>query len=787
MTPEAAAPGSPAVRMHRAALLAPAFATLLALIPFALLLAASARVLLFAGLLFAIALGLLAQWLPGRWPHRRFGAANTVTLFRLGLACLLAAQVAIDPGWTEFFVAALAASLDGVDGWLARRTGLACAMGARFDMEADAFLILVLSALAWQSSIAGAWILAAGLLRYAFIAAGYLFAWLRAPLAFSQRRRFVCAVQVTTLVACLLPVLPAWAAATIAAIGLALLLWSFALDVQTLAPPRARTALRNIGFGVGLPLLLNATLSFDNLWPTPAIRPDARIAPEFVLAWFAMLGIAWLDTRRARIAIGMLSALLCALLIGRYFDVTAPALFGRPISLYWDGRELPSAIEQLSSHLAGWQLLAIVAGIALALWALYRAMRSLLAANLRLAVPLARRTLSGRLASTALLLLVTANLAGVEATWPWVSRPLLPGWWRQIEVALKANSPERVAATLTPSPVFDANLVPLKSKDFYLIFSESYGASTLDDPAFSRPLQADRDRLAARIAAAGAQVVSIRTRSPTFAGGSWLAHAALLAGVDTRNPAHYQLLLTTDRDNLVRLFSRRGYRAVGVIPGLRSAWPEGGFYHFDRIFDSTSLDWRGPEFGYWRIPDQYTVARVEAEEPSAGQPRFFFFATLGSHIPFRPLAPYQPDWTRLLGDRPFDAAPLAASLARQPDWLNLREPWLDSLRYSFSWLADLVDRSRAGGATLLVLGDHQPAASVVGKHASWEVPVHLISSDTALVARFRALGFRDGLEPAGAAMEMHQLTRLLLDALDDRAHRPAVQRPAVPPPEAGAG
>ena len=38
-----------------------------------------------------------------------------------------------------------ALALDGVDGQVARRTGTASELGARFDMEVDAFLILVLS------------------------------------------------------------------------------------------------------------------------------------------------------------------------------------------------------------------------------------------------------------------------------------------------------------------------------------------------------------------------------------------------------------------------------------------------------------------------------------------------------------------------------------------------------------------------------------------------------------------------------------------------------------------
>ena len=532
--------------------------------------------------------------------------------------------------------------------------------------------------------------------------------------------------------------------------------------------------IRPIALALGLALLLNAVLSFDNLWPTPAIRPDSRISLEFLLVWLALLGIVGLPANAARRATGWLAVLVTTLVVGRYLDVTAPALFGRPISLYWDGRELPDVVGQLAAHLPTWQKLVIGPAVIAALWLLHRGVQALLRVTLVHAAPLARRTFAGRALTVAAGLLVAANLAGAEQTWPYVSRPLVTGWMNQIRIVLQAMDPARSGSTLPASPAFSADLAPLHGGDFYLIFSESYGVATLDDPAFSRPLQQDRARLAGRIASAGAEVVSMRVRSPTFGGASWLAHAALLSGVDTRDPARYQFLLTTDRDNLPRMFNRQGYRTLGVIPGLRTRWPEGRFYAWDRLFDSRTLDYRGPEFGYWRIPDQYTVAKVETDEPGHGgdpaasrPPRFLFFATISSHIPFRPLPPFQPQWNRLLGPEPFDPELVADSLAKQPDWLNLQQPYIESIRYSFAWLADLVDRSRPGGATLLVLGDHQPAASVIGQNAAWDVPVHLISSDPTLIARARRLGFLDGLAPAAPAqgLGMHELTRILIDVL----------------------
>ena len=70
-------------------------------------------------------------------------------------------------------------ALNGADGWVARRTRTASAFGARFDMETDALLILVLSALVWRMEKAGAWVIASGLMRYAFVAAAIAWPWMR--------------------------------------------------------------------------------------------------------------------------------------------------------------------------------------------------------------------------------------------------------------------------------------------------------------------------------------------------------------------------------------------------------------------------------------------------------------------------------------------------------------------------------------------------------------------------------------------------------------------------------
>lgn len=168
------------------------------------------------------------------WP-RPFGWANRITLLR-GAIVMLLAGAGLFPAFLSTHVhtfVALALGcllLDGVDGWVARRTGRSGAFGARFDMELDAFFLLVLSIVLVALGKAGPWVLAIGLARYAFIAAQAVCPSLRRPLPPSRLRKIGCVWQGATLMICLLPVVSSSVANTALLVALALLLLSFGRD-----------------------------------------------------------------------------------------------------------------------------------------------------------------------------------------------------------------------------------------------------------------------------------------------------------------------------------------------------------------------------------------------------------------------------------------------------------------------------------------------------------------------------------------------------------------------------
>ncbi|MBE2997510.1 CDP-alcohol phosphatidyltransferase family protein [Nocardiopsis sp. HNM0947] len=183
-----------------------------------------------AGSLYTLVGACLLGWAAH---GRGLGPADAVTTMRavlVGGVVALAAQGG--PAWPLVALAALALALDLVDGLVARRTGTATAFGARYDMEVDAFVLVVLGV--HVAADLGAWVLLVGAARYVFWAASVPWPWLAAPLPERRSRKVVAAVQGVALVAAAAPVVPAPAAAALVGSALAALVWSFGRDVRWL-------------------------------------------------------------------------------------------------------------------------------------------------------------------------------------------------------------------------------------------------------------------------------------------------------------------------------------------------------------------------------------------------------------------------------------------------------------------------------------------------------------------------------------------------------------------------
>lgn len=187
-----------------------------------------------AGVTYLVVSSLLVSRGLRRRVATRFGAANAVTATRsmlVGVATALVVASFAAEGSTALLVGivSVALALDAVDGPVARRTGSVSELGARYDMEVDAFLLLVLSV--YDAGIVGWWVLAIGLMRYAFVVAAWLAPWFGRTLPYRYWRKVVtaaCGIALTVVAA---QGLPALANVLVAAAALALLVESFGRDV----------------------------------------------------------------------------------------------------------------------------------------------------------------------------------------------------------------------------------------------------------------------------------------------------------------------------------------------------------------------------------------------------------------------------------------------------------------------------------------------------------------------------------------------------------------------------
>ena len=236
-----------------------------------------------AGVAYALGLSVLLGGAARRAGSTALGPADVVTLARASLAGGVTALVADRLGGDGYPVATLvllssvALALDGVDGWVARRTRTVSALGARFDMEVDAFLVLVLSA--HVAVLVTPWALVIGLMRYVFMVATWLLPWLSGALPTRYSAKVVAAVQGIVLVVASGQFLAPDAAAAMVVAALAALLWSFGKSVMWLW----RARMIRVGAGSTTAQAAGNAMAARRTHPAvlrPVLLPAPRPAPR---------------------------------------------------------------------------------------------------------------------------------------------------------------------------------------------------------------------------------------------------------------------------------------------------------------------------------------------------------------------------------------------------------------------------------------------------------------------------------------------------------------------------
>ena len=532
--------------------------------------------------------------------------ADWVTLTRAvlcaGVAGLVADSFARSTRVTELVVlASVALVLDAVDGWVARRTGTATPLGAGFDAEVDAFLILLLSV--EVSRDYGLWVLVIGAARYALLAAGWAVRWLAAPLPPRYWRKIVAAIQGIVLTVAASGLLPRRVGMIAVGLALVLLAESFGRDIvwlyRTGAGPRTRRTLAHA-------TALGATLI---VWSV-LVAPDQlyRLTPAAFLRipveGLVLVGLGLVLPSRARrvvavaggVAFGLL-VVVKALNVGFYEELD------RPFNAVLDWGNFGPAAGVVSDSIGS--TVTVIIGVSIVL-----VLALVVAAVIASTVHLSTLTARNRRRSA-------QGIAGLGVVWAMcaaLSLQIVPGApvaslstaglaVAQVHQAVAAvRDQARFEAAIHGAdpyaqiPASDL-LTGLRGKDVIIAFVEAYGQVAVQGSAMSPAIDAMLRRGANTLARSGYATRSAFLDSPTFGGISWLPHSTLQSGLWVDNQQRYNQLIDSQRFTLSDAFDKAGWRTVADEPEDNKPWPPGtSFYHYDQVYKWQDVGYRGPHF-----------------------------------------------------------------------------------------------------------------------------------------------------------------------------------------------
>jgi phosphatidylglycerophosphate synthase len=693
----------------------------------------------------------------------RMSPADWVTLARATLAVGVATLVAASFGEhvqvaVLVSLATIALILDALDGWVARRTQTEGALGARFDGEVDAFLILVLSV--YVARTAGAWVLAIGAARYVFFAAGLPLCWMRAPLPPRYWRKVVCATEGVVLVVAATGVLPPALTTVVLLVALALLAESFGRDVWWLWSNRSarpeRTRVRSTIAAVvtvfALLVVWAALVAPDN---PQNLTPTAFLRLPFEGLVLVGLAVA-LPAGARRIVAGVAGPVLGLVVILKVLDLAFFSAFARPFDLVGDAGNAGIGIETLRAALGHTEAnLIVYGGVALAIGAVVVTTLALFRL-MRVAAGNRRRSLTAVAGLGAIWLVCSVSGAQLRAQTPVASMSAAGYVVHEVRAAQADIHDEGVFANQIRHDRFrnvpgSRLLTGLRGKDVLLVFVESYGRVSVQGSSFSPAIDSLLTTGTGRLKAAGFSARSAFVTSPGFGGISWLAHSTLQAGVWAGNQRRYDQLVDTNRMTLADAFDRAGWRSINFAPADDRSWPEGSsFYHYDKLYDRRDMGYRGPSFNYAPMPDQYMFAalqRLELAKPHR-RPLFAEVDTVSSHMPWDRI-PRMIPWNDLGNGSVFSHTPMD----RQPSsfWWHpnqVKAAYARSLEYSLNALISFVQRYGRKNLVLVVVGDEQPLAVVSGQGASHDVPISLIAHDPSVLKRIGGWDWQSGLLPS---------------------------------------
>ena len=655
-------------------------------------------------------------------------------------------------------LSAVALALDAVDGQVARRTGTATPLGTRIDGEADAFLILVLSIAVSQDY--GGWVLVIGAARYVFLLAGWLIPWLRAPLPPRFWRKVVAAVQGVVLTVAASGVTSRLVGMIAVAVALLLLAESFGRDVfwlyRTGAGARVHRAVRITIAALALLVLWFDLLAPDRIWQYN-LAAFVRIPIELlVLVAVAMVLPPWPRRIVATIAGILFSVVTFDKILNMAMYEEVDRSFN-PLNDWSSIRPAAAVVRYaIGTTLTNVVFVAIWVGIVVLVVAITAATIHVTAVAARHR----RGAVRGLVALTAVWGLSAGLSLQLTSGSPVASASATDLAVQQVQAYQAAVNDPRVfeAATRSPDPeaAVPASdlLTGLRGKDVIIVFVESYGQVAVQGTSFSPGVDAVLRQQNSMLTSAGWSTQSAWVTSPTFGGISWLAHSTVQSGLWVDSNQRYDELLASQRFTLSDAFKKAGWHTVAEDPSDNWYWAPGKtFYHYDQLFDSIDVGYKGPRFSYSTMPDQYTLAEFQRLELTPGhKPVEGEIDLTTSHIPWAPLPTMVP-WNKVGNGSIFDAQP-AKSESAATVWRStntVKQFYGQSIQYSMTALTSWVTELNDPNLVLILMGDHQPHTAVSGPGATHNTPISIITRAPSVLKQMSSWHWQNGLLPAPSA------------------------------------
>ncbi|MCX4241731.1 alkaline phosphatase family protein [Paraliomyxa miuraensis] len=577
-----------------------------------------------------------------------------------------------------------------------------------------------------------------------------------------------------------------------------------------LASPRLVGGLRAAAPWLGL-LLLNA------LFVLPAVVWQLRRQPLLVLVpsgdLLLVVALCVLTARLRHAAWIRRVAVLWAVLLWLYMW---PALIGqvvlRQIPLLYDLLFLAKHVGVLVMDLwSPWRFLALLAAlvvVGLVAWLGHRLFAAVVGT---LASRPPRRT--ALVAAAVLLSMLGLSAlhdkrhvvgARVEGEMLWTT----PAFMHNLKLSYRMYRDIEHGIEDSPYARYDEDYRLARKPDVHLYLVESYGRILFSHPDTIERWQQRMTHYEGRLRGAGWHVVSGFSEAPVSGGGSWMAEATLLTGIRVRYEAVFRHLIDdiANTPNFVRYLKAQGYHTALLAPKdrARPGITLENRYDYDSTVFALDLEYEGPAVGWGIIPDQYSLGYAHEHVFSRVEgPLFTNFHMVSSHAPWSVIPRMVEDWRtlgevegevtehiddeprenlreirdRLLHYRRFQA-PRYAYMG-EVDGLQL-ESFTEAVDYDLDVLVSHIETIE-GDSLVIIMGDHQPPL-VSDSDETYDVPMHVMARDPALLAEFRAAGFTDGMaldREAYTVLDHEGLFSLLVRSLVRCCGEPGVEPPEL--------